>query len=68
MPLVAQVMHKPYPELRERQEDIALVILNEEKNFINTLQSTDTLFKDKFSTLKNRDDALSAKRDSLYAL
>ncbi|MFY9401911.1 MAG: alanine--tRNA ligase [Candidatus Omnitrophota bacterium] len=60
VPLVAQVMHKPYPELRERQEDIALVILNEEKNFINTLQSTDTLFKDKFSTLKNRDDALSA--------
>jgi alanyl-tRNA synthetase len=43
-----QIMHKPYPELKARQEDIAQVILNEEENFIRTLNSSNDLFKDKF--------------------
>jgi alanyl-tRNA synthetase len=34
---LAQIMHKPYPDLKDRQEDIAQVILSEENNFINTL-------------------------------
>ncbi len=37
VPLVAQIMYRPYPHLKAKQEDIAQVILNEENNFINTL-------------------------------
>jgi len=40
---LAQIMHKPYPDLKDRQEDIAQVILSEEKNFIVTLNSSDPL-------------------------
>ena len=41
---LAQIMHTPYPDLKDRQEAIALVILNEEKNFINILNSSEVLF------------------------
>jgi alanyl-tRNA synthetase len=37
VPVVAEVMKGPYPELLKRQEDIAQIILAEEKKFINTL-------------------------------
>jgi len=56
VPLVALVMRVPYPDLRERQEDIALVILNEEKKFINTLNSSDILFQEKFSGFSKHQD------------
>ncbi len=46
---LAQVMHKAYPDLKERQEDIAQVILNEEENFINILESSEALTKESFS-------------------
>jgi len=59
VPLVAEIMHKPYPDLKDRQETIALVILNEEQNFINTLNSTGSLFKEKFSGIK-KDSASEA--------
>ncbi|MDD5565449.1 MAG: alanine--tRNA ligase [Candidatus Omnitrophica bacterium] len=48
VPVVAEAMEKPYPELSERREDIAQVILAEEKNFIHTLNTSDALFKEKF--------------------
>ena len=40
---LAQIMHTPYPDLKERQEDIAQVILSEEKNFISILDSSEVL-------------------------
>jgi len=43
-PLVALVMRVPYPDLKDKQEDIALVILNEENNFVNILNSSEVLF------------------------
>jgi alanyl-tRNA synthetase len=42
-------MKEPYPELTGRQEDIAQMILSEEKNFISTLETSQALFKEKFS-------------------
>jgi alanyl-tRNA synthetase len=57
VPVVASVMKEPYPELLRRQEDIAQIILSEEKNFINTLNSSESLFKEKFG---GNPDALSA--------
>lgn len=56
VPLVALVMRAPYPDLKDRQEDIALVILNEEKNFIRTLNSSNDLFEDKFSGFSQKQD------------
>jgi len=53
---LAQIMHTPYPDLKDRQEDIAQVILNEENNFIRTLNSSNDLFKDKFSGLGREQD------------
>jgi len=57
VPLVAEIMHKPYPDLKDKQEAVALVILNEEKNFMNTLNSSGNLFKEKFSGFIGEDDS-----------
>jgi alanyl-tRNA synthetase len=38
VPIVAKVMKKPYPELIDQREDIAQVVLAEEKRFRNTIQ------------------------------
>ncbi|MFH1678308.1 MAG: alanine--tRNA ligase, partial [Candidatus Omnitrophota bacterium] len=45
VPVVAQVMQKPYPRLKEQQEDIAGVILAEEEGFIEILKSAPDLIK-----------------------
>jgi len=37
VPVVAQVMKKPYPELTEQKENISLIVMEEEKRFKNTL-------------------------------
>ncbi len=50
--LVAQIMHKPYPDLKSRQEDIARVILNEENNFINTLSLSSVLVNNEIEKFK----------------
>ncbi|TRZ48371.1 alanine--tRNA ligase, partial [bacterium] len=56
VPALSEVMKNPYPELGARKENIAEIILREEKSFIATLNSSETLFKDKFSGLKNKSD------------
>lgn len=60
--VVAEVMQKPYPDLKDKQEAVALVVLNEENNFINTLSLTTVLFKEKFSGLINNADTVKAGR------
>jgi alanyl-tRNA synthetase len=49
VPVLTEVMKKPYPELGMRRENIAQIILSEEKSFIATLNSSDALFKESFS-------------------
>ncbi|MBM3255268.1 MAG: alanine--tRNA ligase, partial [Candidatus Omnitrophica bacterium] len=44
--VLSEIMRKPYPELIERRENIAEIILIEEKNFISTLNSSQRLFKE----------------------
>ncbi len=46
--VLADLMEEPYPELKERRENIAEIILAEEKNFIATLNSSDALMTEKF--------------------
>jgi len=48
VPVLSEIMKQPYPELAQRRENIAEIILSEEKSFINTLNSSDTLLKEKF--------------------
>ncbi|MFA5410518.1 MAG: alanine--tRNA ligase [Candidatus Omnitrophota bacterium] len=48
VPVLAQIMRKPYPELERQQEDIAGIILAEEKNTLSTWNSSDILLGEKF--------------------
>ncbi|MDO8662832.1 MAG: alanine--tRNA ligase [Candidatus Omnitrophota bacterium] len=50
VPLVAQVMRVPYPELIEKQENIAQIILSEEKKFISTLNDAPKIIKTVFAS------------------
>lgn len=49
VPVLAGVMNDFYPELKDRRENISEIILAEEKNFISTLNSSETLFKEKLA-------------------
>ena len=50
VPIVSEIMKTPYPELENRRENIAEIVLAEEKNFISILNSSDTFLKEKFIT------------------
>ena len=54
VPIVAQTMKQPYPELEEQQEDIAGVVKAEEENFISILESADKLRDQVFQIQKNK--------------
>lgn len=54
VPLVSQTMSKPYAELDRRRENIAQIILTEEEGFISILNSSVSLFKDKFAGFSNK--------------
>ena len=57
VPVLADVMKSPYPELVKRRENIADIILSEEKNFINTLDSSDSLLEEKLKSGVSPDKA-----------
>jgi len=59
VPLVADIMRAPYPELQKRQENIAEIILTEEKKFIATLDSSEDLLKKGLSELVKLSKTLS---------
>ncbi len=50
--LVAQIMHQPYPELKDKQDDITRVILSEELNFMNTLKLSSDLVDTEIQKVK----------------
>ena len=49
-------MRQPYPELNSRREEIAQIVLAEEKSFRHTLSTSEELFKNKFSEFLNKPD------------
>jgi alanyl-tRNA synthetase len=63
VPVLAQVMKNPYPQLQLRRENIAQIILAEEKNFFTTLNSSQNLFEEKFKCAQK----LSAQECGLIA-
>ncbi|MDD4899466.1 MAG: alanine--tRNA ligase [Candidatus Omnitrophica bacterium] len=56
VPILAEIMQKPYPELKERQENIAQIILEEERAFLANLDNSEPLFESKFQNLKTNSD------------
>lgn len=54
--VLAEIMKTPYPELVARRENIAEMVLAEEKGFLSSLDSSDTLFESKFSDFINKPD------------
>lgn len=46
VPAVSETMKVPYPELSQRRENIAAIILTEEKNFCATLDASERLFEE----------------------
>ncbi len=60
VPVLAEVMQDPYPELATRRENIAEIILAEEKNFIATIRSSGTVLTEKFAAFTNKSDASKA--------
>ena len=60
VPLVAEIMAVPYPELKSRQENIAEIILAEEKGFIQTLNAGNIHLKEKFAGFAKKQDAHQA--------
>ena len=51
VPVLAEVMKPYYPELMQRRENIAEIILSEEKNFILILNSSDAIEKNENKTV-----------------
>jgi alanyl-tRNA synthetase len=47
-PEVACVMRRPYPDLFRRKENISQIILSEERAFLSILDSSASIFEDKF--------------------
>jgi len=60
--VLAQIMKEPYPELLKQQENIAQIILSEEKNFIAALDLSGELLKDKFKGFADKQDPDAAGR------
>jgi alanyl-tRNA synthetase len=60
VPVLTEVMKDPYPDLVSRRENIAEIILSEEKSFLATLDSSAALFEDKFRGLIGVADPLQA--------
>jgi len=53
VPVVAQVMKKPYPELTEHKENISQIVMEEEKRFKNTLDDGLNRLKEMFKKYEN---------------
>lgn len=77
---LAQIMYKPYPDLKDRQEAIAEVILNEEVNFIKVLECSaeiiednqkpvlDSIMKDLLNQPKDRDGLIAVSAATCSAV
>ncbi|MCX5707584.1 MAG: alanine--tRNA ligase [Candidatus Omnitrophica bacterium] len=66
VPVLAEVMKKPYPELAKSRENIADIILSEEKNFIATLNSSDRILEEVYQnalTTAKKKDLLDLAQD-----
>ncbi|MCU0651259.1 MAG: alanine--tRNA ligase, partial [Candidatus Omnitrophica bacterium] len=60
VPVLADIMKKPYPQLQQRREDISSVILAEEKNFIAVLETSNTVLEEKYAGFEGGSNAWQA--------
>jgi len=63
VPIVAEIMKDPYPELDAKKENISQIILTEEKNYLSILSSAQSILNNTFADfLKNKSDEIEAAR------
>ena len=65
VPILAQVMNVPYPNLENRRENISEIILAEEKNFIAILDSSNELLKKGLSELVKKAETKTFSGDDV---
>ena len=65
VPILAQVMNVPYPNLENRRENISEIILAEEKNFIAILDSSNELLKKGLSELVKKTENKTFSEDDV---
>ncbi|MBU1124591.1 MAG: alanine--tRNA ligase [Candidatus Omnitrophica bacterium] len=56
VPILAEIMKAPYPELKERREEFSQVILSEEQNFSATLGTSERLFREALFSAHDAED------------
>ena len=62
IPIVSDVMQEPYPDIKQRRENIARIIKSEEEKFHETLDQGTRILEDIMATLqKNQQKVLSGK-------
>ncbi len=62
IPIVSDVMQEPYPDIKQRRENIARIIKSEEEKFHETLEQGTRILEDIMATLqKNQQKVLSGK-------
>jgi alanyl-tRNA synthetase len=54
VPVVAQLMQEPYPQLYRRKEEIAGIILSEEEQFFSIIELSQSMFEEKFRPFLNK--------------
>lgn len=64
VPVIADVMAEPYPEIKERRENIARIIKSEEERFHETLEKGTHLLNEHIDALKKRGGAVLSGIDS----
>jgi len=60
VPVLSEIMKIPYPDLDSRKENISEIILREESKFIETLDSSESIFKEKFKGFSPNGDIKKA--------
>jgi len=66
VPILAEIMQSPYPELKERRENIAEIILAEERSFASILDTSEPLLKQEEKPILEsaQNDKLTQPRDA----
>ncbi|MGR3178870.1 MAG: alanine--tRNA ligase, partial [Candidatus Anammoxibacter sp.] len=64
VPVIADVMEEPYPELKSRRENIAKIIKNEEERFHETIESGTHLLNEYIDKLATRNESTLSGKDA----
>ncbi|MGR3220611.1 MAG: alanine--tRNA ligase [Candidatus Anammoxibacter sp.] len=64
VPVIADVMEEPYPELKSRRENIAKIIKNEEERFQETIESGTHLLNEYIDKMESGNESTLSGKDA----